>query len=252
MRYFDAVIIGSGYTSLGFALAQKRLLICEESESCDVEFCSALKSFKKVSYEPKTQYGKELLAHYEELGLFSEDQQNCSIFECGFCGFAMDKPVEFLLKCRVLQVCDCEEGKLVTLLTNSGLEQVCTNLVVSAKAPVKEKVFSLLFSVNDPQADLSQVQQIFPEGMVEPAFYENRGALHIPVTADADYNRVLEEVFDRWNRHAPAARIILLASRFGAVAAENTEMPMDASFDNPIAAFEAGYLFGLSRNAEGS
>ena len=89
MKCYDLLIIGSGYTSLGMALARKNVLICEESESCDVGFYSTLKCFTREDYNSKTKIGEDLYTYYKDLGLFSENMQNCTGFECGFCEFAL-------------------------------------------------------------------------------------------------------------------------------------------------------------------
>ena len=245
MKCYDLLIIGSGYTSLGMALAKKNVLICEESESCDTGFCSTLKCFTREDYEPKTELGEQLFKYYKDLGLFSENMQDCTGFECGFCEFALRNNVNILLKCRVVKVEEENTRKKVTLLTNSGLEQVLTKEIWVTTQKPEKKIFSLLFSVSKPYEDMKQIQDIFPEGKIEPAFYENRGALHLPVAGNADYNQVIEEVYERWVNASVDAQILLLASRFWVIPAETVTLPVDANYNNPIAAFEAGYFFGL-------
>lgn len=245
MKCYDLLIIGSGYTSLGMALARKNVLICEESESCDAGFYSTLKCFTREDYNPKTKIGEDLYTYYKDLGLFSENMQNCTGFECGFCEFALRNNVNILLKCRMVKVEEENARKKVTLLTNSGLEQVLTKEIWVATQKPEKKIFSLLFSVSEPHKDMKQIQDIFPEGKIEPAFYENRGALHLPVSGNADYNQVIEEVYERWENASPDSQILLLAPRFLILTAEKENLPVDANFNNPIAAFEAGYFWGL-------
>ena len=155
MKCYDLLIIGSGYTSLGMALARKNVLICEESESCDTGFCSTLKCFTWEDYEPKTELGEHLFKYYKDLGLFSENMQNCTGFECGFCEFALNNNVNILLKCRVVQVEEENEMKKVTLLTNSGLEQVLTKDIWFTTQKPEKKIFSLLFTVSASNSTIS-------------------------------------------------------------------------------------------------
>ena len=55
---YETIIIGSGYTSIGYALAQKNTLILEQSESVDTTFYLALNNFNASSLEAKTKAGR--------------------------------------------------------------------------------------------------------------------------------------------------------------------------------------------------
>lgn len=227
MKSYGTLIIGAGHAAIGMALALGDALICEESEFCDADFSLTLKRFSRGGYQPRWPEGKELLAAYEALGAVQEDRLNCSALEIGLSRFVLEKNLDILLKCRVVQV---EDGCTATLLTNAGLETVKARRIIDTRAGDGRGELSLLFEVRDHKSP-SRVQARFPEGRVEQAFYPDRGALHLPV--EGDYNRALCALHDCWAAAGLAEKILLVAPRlaFG----ENRD---------PIEAFELGFARG--------
>lgn len=240
MRSCDTLIVGSGHGAIGMGLARKDVLICEESEFCDAGFSLTLKGFAREGYQPQTEAGKELLASYEALGLISDTTQNCSALEIGLSRFALQKGLPILLKCRVVRVEQAGEGFDVTLLTNGGLETVRAKRVVDTRCKGKKRL-SILFALQDTES-LDRVQSLFPDGEVEQAFYPDRGVLHLPT--EADYNGALRQFHGRWASGALAEKILLIAPRLETVPEGAGEIPTDSLYMDPIAAFEAGYIWG--------
>lgn len=229
MRSCKTLVIGAGHRAVGFAVARKGTLICEESEFCDSDFSLTLKSFSREGYQPQTEAGKELLKSYERLGLVRDLALNCSALEIGLSRYVLEKGVDILLKTRVVQVEKGQEGFAVTLLTNAGLETVRADRVVDVR-PTGEKQISLLFTLTDEES-LSRVGACFPAGRTERAFYPDRGVLHLPV--EGDYNQALCSLHDRWESGGLEEKILLVAPR----------LHFDRETD-PIQAFEAGYEWG--------
>lgn len=230
MKSYGTLIIGAGHAAIGMALALGDALICEESEFCDGDFSLTLKRFSRNGYQPRQPEGKELLAAYQALGIVQEERLNCSALEIGLSRFVLEKGVDILLKSRVVEVKQGEDGYTATLLTNAGLETVKARRIVDTRAKDGKGELSLLFAIHDGKS-LSRVQARFPEGRVEQAFYPDRGALHLP--AEGDYNRALCALHDRWAAAGLAEKILLVAPRlaFG----ENRD---------PIEAFELGFARG--------
>lgn len=236
MRVCKTLIIGAGHAALGIALAAGDHLICEESEFLAADYSLTLKAYAKEGWLPRTEPGKELLACYESLGLVGDNRFHCGALEVGLSRFALQKGVKVLLKCRVIQRQRTEQGWLVTLLTNSGLETVVAERIVDTRVQRGSKRFSLLFTRTQEDC-LAKVQALFPEGTVEPAFYDSQGALHLPVAWDADYNAVLRQIYDRWAEGQTGEKILLLAPRFALI-------PETGAVCDPIAAFEEGLRYG--------
>lgn len=238
MRTCENLIIGSGYAALGMACSLPDALICEESESCDTRFYLTLRSFRTAPYTPVTREGKALREAFGEL--LGADMQDVCGFEPVFCRFALDRRIPILLKTRVLRCCPRPDGwQQVTLLNNAGCETVLTKRVIDTRV-AGDACFTVLFT----PAALSRVAALFPEGTVEPAFREDRGALHIPLPADADYNRALEEVCRRWEAGNTGAKLLAFAPRFARSGRYDDGVPRDESYVNPVAAFEAGLAYG--------
>lgn len=237
MYICENLIIGSGYSALGMACGLPDALICEESESCDTRFCLTLRSFRTEPYTPITEPGRTLLEGFGEL--IGEKAQDVCGFERVFCQFALDRKIPILLKTRVVERKQRPDGwHQVTVVNNAGLETLLTRRIIDTRLE-GEKVFSLLFG----PAELSRVAAAFPEGTVEPAFREDRGALHLALPRDADYNRVLEDVCLRWEKRNTGAKILCFAPRFAVLGHCPDGIPRDESFANPVAAFEAGLFY---------
>ena len=81
----------------------------------------------------------------------------------------------------------------------------------------------------------------FEGAQIEPTAYENRYALHF-VCADTDENRIKLEVYHKWHPFADNAKILYMAPVF--FGEGNGGELCDGRFENPIEAFEAGYLYG--------
>ena len=60
MKIYDALIIGSCYRALGYALTKGNSVIVEEREMCDTQLCVPIYSFERDKEEPTTELGKSL------------------------------------------------------------------------------------------------------------------------------------------------------------------------------------------------
>lgn len=236
MRSCETLVIGSCYYALGLAVGGQDVLICEESENCDTRFYATFRSFGQGLTQPATGEGRSLQAVFQQLKLLRADSRDLCGFETAFCRFALDNGVSLLLKCRVVEICPEERGYRCTLVNNAGLETVFARRVIDTRCRGRSQAFTLLFSAEKTGA----VEQLFPEGRVEPAFRKNMWALHIPVPAGADYNAVLEEVCRRWERGQE--KLLCFGSRLAQLAPEAGNVG-DELFADPVQAFETGLAF---------
>ena len=244
---YDTLIIGSGYTSLGYAIAKGNTIICEEREICDTQFYLSLKQYKTEEYIPNTEMGRNLSDYYTNMRLFREGMQNLNGFECAFCGFALQQNVEILLKCRVINYVTDKNGHYdIRVITGAGMEHIFAKRVIDLRPKERNKQLTILFTTNDEDADIPILESIFPEARVEKAFYESRYAIHIPVMSNADYNTAIMDIYRAWSKVLHNAKIVYIASAFATVSINKGEVPNDSNYLNPIAAFEAGVLLAGS------
>ena len=125
MKIYDTLIIGSGYTSLGYAITRKNTIIVEEREMCDTEIGLSLKRYARGGYEAKTELGRELISRFTDLGIFARGMQNAAALECGFADLAIEKGVEILLKCRVISTNRTEDGIFDSrVISGGGIEHI--------------------------------------------------------------------------------------------------------------------------------
>ena len=241
MKIYDTLIIGSGYFSAGFAASHENTVICESSEGCDTGFYLPLSGFKHHPYAPKSAEGERLLQIFESLSLFSDGMQNTAAFECALCKYICDAGQDVLLKCRVISTDVTADGVIdATIQTNEGLSHVFTREIIDTRTKAEKKRLTVLFVTDNIRDTEREISSEFEGAFIEPAFYENRYALYIPV-GDTDVNRVKIFVYEKWKNLTTDAKIIYIAPAFYSPDGSQTS---DTSYNNPIEAFDAGYFFG--------
>lgn len=242
MKIYDTLIVGSGYGSVGYALARENTVICEEHQVCDTSFYLPMRTFCHKPYTPKTKAGADLLEVFNSFSLFKDGVQNTNGFEYAFCKFIFEKDLTILLKCRVIRVCQKPDGIYdVTVQTNEGLTHLFAKQVLDATECAQPKQYTVLFICDCIDRVREQLFSCFEGAQIEPTAYENRYALHF-VCADTDENRIKLEVYHKWHPFADNAKILYMAPVF--FGEGGTGALCDGRFENPIEAFEAGYLYG--------
>ena len=157
--------------------------------------------------------------------------------------FISEKDLTILLKCRVIRVCQRPDGVYdVTVQTNEGLTHLFAKQVLDATDCSEPKQYTVLFVCDCIDPVREQLESCFEGARIEPTAYENRYALHFVVCADTDENRIKLDVYHKWQSHAINAKILYMAPVFYGNGSGGELC--DGRFDNPIEAFEAGYLYG--------
>ena len=245
MKIYNNVIIGSGYAAIGFAKAAVGTLILEEHQICDTQFYLPLTSFTYNHYEPMYDSGRMLYSTFVENGLFLADMQNTNGFECGLCEYLQKEPVDILLKCRVISIQETDAFAPnvcfdVRAQTNEGIVHFITHRVIDARPGSIKRSYTVLYVTQNPSEDAEVLCAAFPGAYVEPAFYDGRYAIHIPAD-NTDENLVKLGIYRKWNDIATEAKIVYMAPVF---CCDGGAELSDQFYDNPIAAFEAGYRRG--------
>ena len=241
MEIYDTLIIGSGYTSAGYSASHPKTIICEEREALDTSFYLPLSGFRYYPYAPKSNEGKRLLEIFNSLSLFEGDAQNTNGFEAAFCTYLSERELPVLLKCRVVSQRMCDDGIIdATVQTNEGLTHISTRKIIDARCKGDKKTLTVLFVAGDVESARRELLRAFEGASVEPAFYEGRYALRIPVCG-MDENTVKPFIYKKWKTLTSGAKILFIAPAFSLLGDGN---PMaDESYNNPIEAFEAGFFF---------
>ena len=237
MEHFDTVLIGSGYSSIGYATANGRTLIVEEQEIADTHFYLPLRSYRYTPYRPKTREGCELDGIFRELSLFTDEGQNVNGFEPALCRYLEKHPLPMLLKCRVIETEKADVGYVLTLSTNEGLLQVSCSRVYDTRNTEKRSLTVLLIAKNPDDAaraaDLTGWE-------LQDAFHPNWYALYVPY-AGQNENDVKITIHNQLAK-IDGVRLLSIAPIYAGK--RTTILLSDDSYDNPIAAFEAGYFLG--------
>ncbi len=248
MHLYDSLIIGSGYSSVGFALKRQNCLICEETHCCDTHFYLPLKSFIHSKYTPVTEFGKKLNSVFEKYDLFNNNFMCTNCFEPAFCEFISKENIDVILKCRVVDYKKLDNGSFeVTILTAEGLSTVYAKNRFDTVTPTlnANKYITVLFVSTNAEADIDILSKEFEGSTFTNAFYESRYVMHLPVDKGNDVNEVLSCISDKWETINFDAKILYVPPVLCPTEAicEKETFPNDVNFKNPIAAFDAGVTF---------
>lgn len=241
MDIYNTLIIGSGYFSIGYAAACPGTVICEEHQICDTSFYLPMRSFRYKHYSPKTDEGARLLESFESLSLFGEVEQNTNGFEFAMCKYIALKQPNILLKCRIVSI-EQRSDKIydVTVQTNEGLTHLFAEKILDTANRSGAKHCTVLFVCNGIERVKEKLLSAYSGAEIEPAFYPGRYALHISAHG-SDENRIKLEIYEKWRSLGIDAKILYIAPVFYGEA--SADKPCDDNYENPIEAFEAGYLY---------
>ena len=243
MKLYDTLIIGSGYTALGYALTRGNTLIVEEGESCDTGFSLSQRCFLLPSYEIKNALAKKLYDYYEALGLICDGMTNTGALECGFCAFAIDMGAEILLKCRIINQELASDGTIkVTVISGGGIEYIFTKRIIDMRNQEEKRYLTFLFTTKNQSLDIPALLSALPNSKIEPAFYKSRYALHMELTEDEDINEARIRLYDIWDKTEHTAKLLYTAPTT-ALESTKSDIPKDSAYRSFIEAFDAGISY---------
>ena len=244
MKVYENVVIGSGYTSVGFALANPSTIILEKNQSADVNFYLPLKNFKKLDFTTSCDCAKELDQLFSKKGFYKDGMQNTNALECAFCEFILSKNINVLFKSTVVSATPKKDKFLVTYYTVNGLNTIMAKRVIDmTNGDADQKFLTVLFQTDDIDRD-KNISQAYNCASIEKAFYDNRYALHFKVENELDYNKALLNFFEVWQKINTKAKILYVAPDIYYNYSTPNKIPKDAYFLSPIEALEKGYNFG--------
>ena len=251
MKIYETVIIGSGYTSLGYALSKGNSVIIEQGETADVGFYLCLKNYYQGNYTPTTEAGKSLLKLYQSLNLINDNEQNLSGFECGFCEFVYQNGLEILFKARVVEINKEGDVYKLTLITSGGIDYLYAREILDlTSATPDKKSLTILYHTDTPNQTENDLKNTFNGCTVEKAFYSDRYAVRIPVEIKEDFNDCKIAIFERWKEAEIKAKILYFAPTFAKIYTTPNNAMQDGYYSNPFEAFEYGYNLANSQKED--
>ncbi|MBR6765946.1 MAG: hypothetical protein IKM06_05605 [Clostridia bacterium] len=247
MHVYDSIIIGSGYSAVGYTIKNGNTITLEESHTCDTQFYLPLKSFIHTEYKPVTPLGIRLDSHFNKYGLFKDGYMCTNGFEPAFCEFISKESVDILLKCKVISVERLDDGICkVTIFTAEGFSTVYAKNVFDSKGTKdhSKKYLTVLFVTENGESDIKKLSAVFDGSTFTKAFYDTRYVMHLPLKDIIDVNEAISYIDDKWKTADTDAKVLYIPPVFCFTQEANeSTFPKDQCFSNPIAAFEAGILF---------
>lgn len=240
MKIYDTVLLGTGFASLGFAVARGNCLIIEERENCDNAFSLPLRGFEKSEHLPATAVAKALEKTLYDLGVIENGKMNPSALECGLCEHIVRSGVDVLIRTRVISV--THDGAIyhLRIINGGGISTVLARQILDTGATGTPISLTALFMTTSPASDLPIVKAMFPTATVAPAFYPDRYALTIPFADGDSPELVSERIYSTWTSVEHTATLMYVAPI--ATIAPNADAPAvsDWRFDDPVAACDVG------------
>ncbi len=237
MEFFETVLLGSGYSSCGYAASGADCLIVEEQEIADTHFYLPLRSYRHTPYTPTTDEGRALAEIFGSLGLVKDGRQNVNGFEVALCRYLAERELPLLLKARAVRREERDGRILLTLSTNEGLLEVSCRRVIDTRSGQKRQRMTALCTVREEAAAVAL--SLLTGWEVSEAFYPGQYALFAELSGDV--NVALCKIADAVEG-AEGVRLLTVAPCFAADG--EGRLLSDDDYENPIAAFEAGYLLG--------
>ena len=242
MHVYDTLIIGSGYSSMGYALKKENCIILEETQCCDAHFYLPLKSFIFTAYTPKTELGIKLNSVFEKYNLFKDGFMCLNAFESAFCEFISGENIEIILKSKVIGYEKTDDNIFkITAVSSEGLCTFYAKNIIDSKGKEADKYITVLFATENGADAIEKLSKIFTDGTFTKAFYENRFAMHLPAKNIDNINEMLSIIEEKWKMANTDAKVLYVAPVFATAPNKNNDnFPKDFNFENPIEAFEAG------------
>ena len=234
------LIIGSGYSSVGYAMSHEDTLIVESLELTDPTFGGALRSFEIEDIPQKDMPSYLLYDYLRSLDILEGKAVNASALECGLSGFALERDISVLLKSRVISAQPSGTRTECRLITNSGIITVLADKVIDMR-PSGRGYQSFLFTAKERES-ADEVSRIFADGRVVPAFYRDRYALILPLRSDNSASLAKERRYSEWGRLSLGAKLLYTAP-YPFFESERVGIPRDSDFLDPFSALDAGYSY---------
>lgn len=235
MHIYDTIIIGSGYMSAGFSVTKGNCIICERTELCDAHFGASLCCNKISDYRPETVEGNRLYKIFDSMKLIKDGFVNINASECALSEYIIEKELEVLLKCRVIDIASENGIFSATVITNSGIDKIYAKKVMDFSCEGKDYL-TVQFISNDIENDITLLENEFGKISYEKTFYENRYALFVP-SQGLDINTLKLEIYEKWHKSGTKAKILHIPS---AMFSKKSGKVCDDMFDNFFEAFEYG------------
>ena len=241
MHLYDSLIIGSGYTWVGFALKRKNCIICEESQCCDPNFYLPLRSFNAEKYVPVTEQGKKLASVFNKYELFNDEDMCANALEPAFCEFLSQEDINVLLKCRVIDYEKTDDGNYkINVITAEGISTLYAKNVFDSVPDNTSNRITVVFSTENSEKAISELSATFKNAVFSKAFYKNRYAMFLPVH-NSDVNEMICYIHDNWKTQE--AKVLYIPAVFSPYSFKEKNFPADCNYTSPLKAFEAGVKF---------
>ena len=244
MKIYDTLLIGSCYSAVGYALANKNTLIVEENEMADTRFYMPLKNYATSQYQPNTEYGKKLLDCFNSLGLIQNNLINANGLECAFCDFLSQVNLDMIFKSRVIKTDKENDHFCSQIITNSGIITVKSKQIIDTRVTnAKKCCLTVLLKGNLTKTDHQTLEEVFINSHIENTLYTDVYALFLEQPCNIEYNAILTDFFQKWKKVGINAKVLYLAPIVACVCENQEGFPKDEYFDNPVKALESGYFF---------
>ena len=142
MKY-DAIIIGSGYFSIGYALTHPSTLIIERAQILDPNFGGTLSGFT-VCTEVTTAKSSPIATHFADSGFLKNGAFHANLSEIALSSFVADSSLSVLLVTEIVNVERTADGFKVTYMNADGMTEAEADKVFDTRDSGEKNTLNVL------------------------------------------------------------------------------------------------------------
>lgn len=249
---FDVIVLGATFAAVGLAQSLgERCLIVEPGPQAGCEFLGALHYGDGYELPLQSEAARQLRREFEACGAFA-DGRIC-LFECAALLYRRLQEKNVLLNTAVAEIKKEENGFCVTTLGVSGFRRFFAKMLIDTRVQpqqVAAKTFNALIAPRKGLTDAALPEDLPPDVDVQLWGHEGDRVIRCPVAADAalpQARAALAALLQKLPQH----RLLMMAEDFACamngqwpLLQENTALLPSCAARNPLAAFDAGVMFG--------
>ena len=198
MKY-DAIIIGSGYFSIGYALTHPSTVIIERAQILDPNFGGTLSGFTVCTEVTKAK-SSPIATHFADNGFLKNGTFHANLSEIALSTFVADSSLPILLGTEIANVERTADGFKVTYMNADGMTEVEADKVFDTRDSGEKNTLNVLCQkTGENSEDLPECSGFTVS--TATAFYDGEAVLRFRFDQYTECNRAKAEAMRYFEKH---------------------------------------------------
>jgi len=231
---YDAVILGSGFFSWGYALSHENCIVIERTQLCDPYYYGRYNGFTQSEYSPETDTGRSLSEYLKGNGILCGEKMNVNALESALCKYVADKNQPVLLGTEVISVEEENGAFCVEIYNNGGTDKIYGRKIMDTRNQSK-KTLNVLVSL-----DADGYKRLSGSFDVSKAFHP--GEYVVAFSCTDDINDAKLSFYNYWKSSALGDGNKIIS--FAYLLTGDGRQCSDSFYKSTLEAFDKGVLYG--------